>query len=86
MSNPFLDDAREVKEEIMQQDAEKISDITLKNIDINLLFPKEEDRGRLLELIAKVNQGTDANNQEKFLVENVRNYAGLLIKLVKALA
>jgi len=44
MSNPFLDDARAVKEEIIQKDAEKISDITLKNIDISLLFPKEEDR------------------------------------------
>ena len=85
MNNPFLDDASEVKEEIMRKDVEKIKDMTLKKIDINQLFP-EEDRGKLLELIAKVNQGTDANAQIKILENSVRNYSGILVKLIKAIA
>ena len=71
-------------------DAELASQIssltTLKDSEINAMFPEKPDKQNLLQLLAIVNAATDENNKTAQLINNINTFAGTVIRLVKVLS
>jgi hypothetical protein len=84
-SNPFLNDALEAKDDFIKANENKISEISFQRSDITKIFPEEIDRQKLNELINKVNAETEANKQYKVIEDNVKEYSGVVVKLLKGM-
>jgi hypothetical protein len=73
-----------------QTNAELSSDIasltTLKESQINSLFPTKPEKEKLLKLLEIVNAATDENKKILQLKSNIDEVAGAVLKLVKVLA
>ena len=66
--------------------ASQISSLTtLKDSQINSLFPAKSDKENLLQLLDIVNAATDENRKITQLKSNIESVAGTVIKLVKVL-
>ena len=72
-----------------QTNAELSADIaaatTLKESQINNLFPTKPDKENLLRLLTIVNAATSDNQKVTQLKTNIDNIAGTVLKLVKLL-
>ena len=79
-----------LKETAQRTNAELASEIsslaTLKDSQINRLFPTKPDKEKLLELLEIVNAATTENQKITRLKKNIESLAGTVVKLVGALA
>ncbi len=79
-----------LKETAQRTNAELASEIssltTLKDSQINRLFPTKPDKEKLLDLLEIVNAATTENQKITRLKKNIESLAGGVVKLVGALA
>lgn len=83
--NPFLDDAMNAKDELLQRHTSEIKKLTLQDVDLSKLLPKSEDQKSLQKLIGSLNQQTTDNARLQYLEENVKNYSGIVINVARTL-
>lgn len=78
-----------LKETAAKTNAELASDISsltsLKDSQINYLFPTKSDKENLLRLLSVVNSSTSENDKINQLKKNFDDLASTVIKLVKVL-
>ena len=61
----------------------KISSLThMKDEDINVLFPEQADKEKLVQLMKIVNEATSENEKKLRLINNIEALAGTTVKLL----
>ena len=85
-ANPYEEAAKKAVELTNREFASEISSLSrLKDEEINRLFPKKEDKQKLLELLRIVNASTSNNQKITKLKQNIGDVAEVVIKLVGVL-
>ncbi|MFQ5544082.1 MAG: hypothetical protein ACE5FY_06995 [Nitrospiria bacterium] len=77
---------KEIEESALETDQHLISKISsltrMKDDEIKLLFPKNEDQEKLIKLMQIVEKASKDNEKTVELVNNVNDLAGTIVKLL----
>jgi hypothetical protein len=87
MPNPYVNAARKAAQLTDEELAPEIAKLCrLKEGEVDELFPERAEKDKLLVLLEIVNSATAYNEKIIRLKDNIGDFAGVVIKLVKLLA